>query len=35
MLIKYYSKIDDVDIRGPLKHPMQSALLWIVLTVTK
>ena len=30
MLIKYYRKIDDVDIEDPPKHPMWGALLWMV-----
>jgi len=31
ILIKCYSKIDDVDIKSPLNHPIWSTLLWMIL----
>jgi len=35
VLIKYYRKIDDVDIGNPLKHLTWGVLLWMVLHVSK
>jgi len=33
MLIKYYSKIGDVDIKDSLKHLIWGALLWMILQI--
>jgi len=31
VLIKYYRKINEIDIGDPFKLPMQGALVWMVL----
>jgi len=35
VLIKYDRKINDVDTRGPFKHPIWSALMWMVYNLVE